>query len=400
MWGGLEERLGVRTAPKEPDSESISGPSEPQASQAQDPPRKRPPFNLFGGLDFFGGLDGALGVTVKPKQPTAEEPEMLLTATVPVATQPLRSIFQPGRTSNDTDPPLVVLVHGLESHSGTWDNLMSRFASSPDQSPAFLAVDLRGHGLSSIGDPGEFHPATLAADVMQCADKHNTSGDRFILVGHSMGSRVATRLVADFPGRVSHLVIEDMDARLFDGMEYFGVQWRENGFDYEKAKEFQLSGESVKEVAKKLIEAAGPGTFQKDRVDGYVQRSRIFETPNGRTLSLIQPLGFCLAFDNVLGVDDMAAGIEEIAEAHRRTRQSSENTTVHLWRASEESGESCAASVPGEGGGVRWILETLGPDVHDAVFPNTGHSVHNDVGEVYEEKLRELAFGGTPATFE
>jgi len=212
-------------------------------------------------------LDAALGVSANPKQPSpsAGAAAQVLHVT-PAPTQTLRSVFQPGRTVDNTEPPLVVLVHGLESHSGTWDALMSRFAASKEPSPSFLAVDLRGHGLTPVGEELDFGPATLARDVMACVTAHNASAEKFILVGHSMGARVATRLVADFPNKVSHLVIEDMDARQFDGTKYFGEQWRVNGFEYVKARGFCQSGESIHEVASALVGAAGPGTFQKVRI--------------------------------------------------------------------------------------------------------------------------------------
>ena len=263
MWGGLDEALGVRVQPNAPSSTPPTRDEAATASGTQPAP-KRAPFSLF---DFFGGLDAALGVSVNPKQPSpsAGAAAQVLHVT-PAPTQTLRSVFQPGRTVDNTEPPLVVLVHGLESHSGTWDALMSRFAASKEPSPSFLAVDLRGHGLTPVGEELDFGPATLARDVMACVTAHNASAEKFILVGHSMGARVATRLVADFPNKVSHLVIEDMDARQFDGTKYFGEQWRVNGFEYVKARGFCQSGESIHEVASALVGAAGPGTFQKERI--------------------------------------------------------------------------------------------------------------------------------------
>ena len=73
-------------------------------------------------------------------------------------TSAMRAVFQPGRLSpvsapinaegkkKPLPPPLVVLVHGLESFSGTWDGVMARVAAQPSPSPSILAVDLRGHG--------------------------------------------------------------------------------------------------------------------------------------------------------------------------------------------------------------------------------------------------------------
>jgi len=58
--------------------------------------------------------------------------------------------------------PLVVFVHGLDSWSGTWHGAATALAARGIPS---LAVDLRGHGQSPMGDPADFGPAQLAADV-------------------------------------------------------------------------------------------------------------------------------------------------------------------------------------------------------------------------------------------
>ena len=394
MWGGLDGALGVSVKPKAPPPASTPA---NEGTAVPEPPRRREPFNLFGGLAFFGGLDGALGVSVaKPRmEDAADRPRP-----PPV---PLRSTYTPGRVENDAHetkdrlPPLVVLVHGLESHGGTWDDLVARFVASERSSPSFLAVDLRGHGLSPVGDEASFTPGALAADVAACVEAHNREGRKVVLVGHSMGGRVAARLCADFPGVVSRLVIEDMDARVFDGTKYFGEQWGMTGFDYERARAFKRTDDSLQAMTASLTHAAGVGTFTKDRVDGYVVRGRVFESTNGgRAVSLIQPLGFCLAFDRVLACDDMQDALSRIA-----SMPLSSQPEIHLWRAPEKCGESCASLAPGVAGGVEWIQSKFSERrVHDCVFPGAGHSVHKDTIELFERALRELAFHGTPAAFE
>ena len=156
MWGGLDDALGVSVKPKAPAFAPIPA---NEGTTVPEPPRERESFNLFGGFSFFGGLDGALGVSsAKTRaEDAADRPR-------PTPT-PLRSTYTPGRLDTKAVglPPLVVLVHGLESHSGTWDDLVARFASADAPSPSFLAVDLRGHGSTPVGDEATFTPAALAA---------------------------------------------------------------------------------------------------------------------------------------------------------------------------------------------------------------------------------------------
>ena len=60
MWGGLDDALGVSVKPKAPAFAPIPA---NEGTTVPEPPRERESFNLFGGFSFFGGLDGALGVS-------------------------------------------------------------------------------------------------------------------------------------------------------------------------------------------------------------------------------------------------------------------------------------------------------------------------------------------------
>ena len=400
MWGGLDGALGVPVKPAAPAPAPTSA---NEATAVPAPTREREPFSLFGGLSFFGGLDDAMGVSrPKPRvEDSAGRPRP------PPA--PLRSTFTPGRVgrgangakADDGAMPLVVLVHGLESHGGTWDDLVARFASADAPAPAFLTVDLRGHGRTPVGDESAFTPAALAADVAACVEAHagptRAAGRNVVLVGHSMGARVAARVCADFPGLgARHLVAEDMDARVFEGSAHFGEAFGESGFDYDRARAFEPNAASVEAMKASLLGAAGAFTFSKESVVGYVARGRLFATSAGRAVSLVHPLGFCLAFDRILASGDMQSALAEIASMPARARPA-----VHLWRAPEDCGESCAAAAPGVAGGVEWIKARFEEGaVHDCVFPGAGHSVHNTRADLFERALRALAFEGTPAAFE
>ena len=306
--------------------------------------------------------------------------------------RPVRHVFQPGRSSGSTPPPLVVLVHGLESFSGTWDGVMARVAAQPTPSPSLLAVDLRGHGYTPPGPEHEYGPAALADDVVALAVAHGACASRpFILVGHSMGGRVAMRAAADHPELLRHVVIEDMDCRAR------GSEMSET-FDYDAIRAFEPTGVSPAAVAEALANAA-PSAIDADRVRGYVERGRILAAPGGRAVSLVQPLGFALAYDRILASRDGSDSMRRLAEVEPARRPG-----IHLWRADpnaenadEHAGGSCAAE-KGEGG-VEWIVGLRGEEwnVHDAVFVGAGHSVHNTRQEAFVDAINALAFRDAPA---
>ena len=109
--------------------------------------------------------------------------------------------------------PTTVLVHGLDSSKETWKGVLSELARRGY--PA-LAVDLRGHGESPFGPPEDFSAPALAQDVWAAVEAHGVSGP-VVLVGHSMGGRVAMRMAAidaarpPEAARLAAVVIEDMD---------------------------------------------------------------------------------------------------------------------------------------------------------------------------------------------
>ena len=137
-----------------------------------------------------------------------------------------------------------------------------------------------------------------------------------------------------------------------------------------------------------LLGAAGAFTFSKESVVGYVARGRLFATSAGRAVSLVHPLGFCLAFDRILASGDMQSALAEIASMPARARPA-----VHLWRAPEDCGESCAAAAPGVAGGVEWIKARFEEGaVHDCVFPGAGPA--RKTSAPHATRARYMAAGG------
>jgi pimeloyl-ACP methyl ester carboxylesterase len=96
----------------------------------------------------------------------------------------------------------VVAVHGITANSQTWRLVARQLA--PEVS--VLAIDLRGRG-QSAGLPGPYGLASHARDILAVLDHLGMT--RAVLVGHSMGAYVITRLAAEHPERVEALVLVD-----------------------------------------------------------------------------------------------------------------------------------------------------------------------------------------------
>lgn len=97
--------------------------------------------------------------------------------------------------------PPALLVHGLAGHAGEW----SATAAWLGRTRHVFALDLRGHGHSEPR-PGEVSPAALRDDVCSALEQ---IGAPALLLGHSLGGRVAIPAAAARPDLVDCLVVAE-----------------------------------------------------------------------------------------------------------------------------------------------------------------------------------------------
>ncbi|MFL5799434.1 MAG: alpha/beta fold hydrolase [Actinomycetota bacterium] len=98
--------------------------------------------------------------------------------------------------------PVVVLVHGLGTTSGTWGRVMPALA----ERFTVVAVDLLGHG-GSTREAGDY---SLGAQASGIRDLMIALGhERGTLVGHSLGGGVTLQFAYQFPARCERLVLVD-----------------------------------------------------------------------------------------------------------------------------------------------------------------------------------------------
>jgi haloacetate dehalogenase len=104
--------------------------------------------------------------------------------------------------------PPVLLLHGHPQTHFMWHAVASRIA----QDFTVVMADLRGYGESSkpptTPDHEPYSKRALARD--QVAVMRQLGFERFAVVGHDRGGRVAYRMALDFPERVSRLAVLDI----------------------------------------------------------------------------------------------------------------------------------------------------------------------------------------------
>jgi 3-oxoadipate enol-lactonase len=106
---------------------------------------------------------------------------------------------------------LLLFVHGFGNDAHVWDWCAPAFA------PHYrvVAIDQRGHGQSDRDPEGRYDHETMARDLHAALE--SLGAPRAVIVGHSLGGRVAMRFAALWPEKLAGLVIVDsapeLDAR-------------------------------------------------------------------------------------------------------------------------------------------------------------------------------------------
>jgi pimeloyl-ACP methyl ester carboxylesterase len=98
----------------------------------------------------------------------------------------------------------VMFLHGWTCDSHDWIEQLPLFESKY----RVVAPDLRGHGRSEVMPSGAYTPADYVADI-EALISTKYPGQKFIIVGHSMGGQIAARLAAKRPDLVSAVVSVD-----------------------------------------------------------------------------------------------------------------------------------------------------------------------------------------------
>jgi haloacetate dehalogenase len=120
----------------------------------------------------------------------------------------------------------VVLLHGFPQTHVMWRHVAPVLAASH----TVVAPDLRGYGASEVppsaADHGTFSFRAMAEDVV--ALMAGLGFERFAVVGHDRGARVAHRLALDHPERVERAAVLDIlpTLAMYEGADQaFGTRY-------------------------------------------------------------------------------------------------------------------------------------------------------------------------------
>jgi len=97
----------------------------------------------------------------------------------------------------------IILIPGITSPAITWGFVAERLAAQTD----VYVLDVRGRGLSASGPGLDYSLDAQAADVIGLAGALGLQ--RYALLGHSMGGRIAVRAARRQPVGLQRLVVVD-----------------------------------------------------------------------------------------------------------------------------------------------------------------------------------------------
>lgn len=99
--------------------------------------------------------------------------------------------------------PTVVLLHGFTGSIASWREVVKLFKGKYRT----VAVDLTGHGKSS--SPDDVNRYSMKQQLADLEELFTAlSLDEIILIGYSMGGRIALAYTINYPNRISSLILE------------------------------------------------------------------------------------------------------------------------------------------------------------------------------------------------
>ncbi|KAL9188244.1 hypothetical protein ACHAXT_006622 [Thalassiosira profunda] len=282
------------------------------------------------------------------------------------------SFVEKGR--DDAGATTALFIHGLDSSSQTWRGVMQSLATPS------VAIDCRGCGRSDLGDPRDFSPDALVEDVKSLVNAHPLlQGRKFVLVGHSMGGRVAMNYCAKYPEDVSALVVEDMDIRRRSVDSNFIPN-----FDEARAVAFERKHETM-DSCKEELERIG---YKSDMYTKWIDEGRIREDESG-VWSNVNPAFRALCYRTIFDSNSGSDAWSAIAANLKREVDCGSHVDcakVHLMVAGigtvcdKESVEDMRKAIPGD----LLSVKTYGEGTH---------SIHNSARDEFLADLERIIEG-------
>jgi len=118
------------------------------------------------------------------------------------------------RDTGPSNSPCIILLHGFGSSLETWN----AWAEALSAHYRVVRFDLPGSGLSEADRSGRYDDARSVELVRSLMDQLGI--ERAVLVGNSIGGRIAWKFATAYPDRLNKLVLVSPDGFASPGFEY------------------------------------------------------------------------------------------------------------------------------------------------------------------------------------
>ncbi|MBM6404764.1 alpha/beta fold hydrolase [Phycicoccus sp. CSK15P-2] len=117
-----------------------------------------------------------------------------------------------------TDGPRVAFLHGLFGQGRNWAQIAKAIAGPDGAAARCLLVDLPDHGRSPWSDELSYRGY---ADAVAATLEAQAPGEPWVVVGHSLGGKVAMVLALTYPDVVASLVVVDIAPTGYGSLDRF-----------------------------------------------------------------------------------------------------------------------------------------------------------------------------------
>jgi len=106
----------------------------------------------------------------------------------------------------------LIVIHGLFGMSDNWNTLGKKFSKYCK----VHLIDLRNHGRSPHSEDFDYN--VMSKDVLEYMEDHNIQ--KPILLGHSLGGKVAMNFAFTYPNKIEKLIVADISPREYNSDFY------------------------------------------------------------------------------------------------------------------------------------------------------------------------------------
>jgi len=126
----------------------------------------------------------------------------------------------------------LIVIHGLFGMSDNWNTLGKKFAKYCK----VHLIDLRNHGRSPHST--EFNYEVMCDDLLEYMEDNSIKNP--VILGHSLGGKVAIKFAFTHPDKIEKLIVADMSPRRYNTdfhQNLLSILYKLNLEDFEKRKE-------------------------------------------------------------------------------------------------------------------------------------------------------------------